>query len=101
MTVSANRLAAAGGIVRSTSKFDVRIAYVTDTIDVAGEIARIRKEIDGLEKAISAKERQLGDEKFRSRAPEKIVQGMEATLAEQQLELQKLRRRLSELEKGA
>ena len=36
---------------------------------------------------------------FRSRAPEKIVRGMEATLADQKLELQKLRARLSQLDR--
>jgi valyl-tRNA synthetase len=99
MKVSANRLAEVGGAVRSTAKFDVRIAYVSDVVDIAGELARIRKEIEGLEKAKAAKERQLGDATFRNRAPEKIVQGMEAVLAEQSLELQKLRRRLGELQK--
>jgi valyl-tRNA synthetase len=100
--VSANRLAEAGGALRSTAKFDVRMAYpATETADIAGELARLRKEIEGLEKATAGKERQLGDEKFRSRAPEKIIQGMETALAEQRLELQKLRKRIGELEKGS
>jgi valyl-tRNA synthetase len=98
LKVSVNRLPAAGGAIRSTSKFDVRVAYVTDTVDIAGEVARLRKEIDGLDKAIGSKERQLNDENFRSRAPEKIVRGMEATLSEQKLELQKLRVRLSQID---
>ena len=101
MTVSANRLAATGGAVRSTAKFDVRIAYATEAIDISGEIARLRKEIDGLQKAIASKERQLDDASFRRRAPEKIVRGMEATLAEQKLELQKLLLRLSQLDRAA
>jgi valyl-tRNA synthetase len=101
LNVSSNRLAAAGGAIRSTSRFDVRIAYVTDIVDVAGEVVRLRKEIDGLEKAIGSKERQLDDQNFRSRAPEKIVLGMEATLAEQKLELQKLRSRLSQIDSTA
>jgi valyl-tRNA synthetase len=101
MTVSANRLAATGGAVRSTAKFDVRIAYATEAIDISGEIARLRKEIDGLQKAIASKERQLDDASFRKRAPEKIVRGMEATLAEQKLELQKLLARLSQLDRAA
>jgi valyl-tRNA synthetase len=101
MKVSASRLAASGGAVRSTAKFDVRMAYATETVDIAGELVRLRKEIEGLEKAVAAKEKQLGDEKFRSRAPEKIIQGMEAILAEQTLELQKLRRRIGELGKSS
>jgi valyl-tRNA synthetase len=101
MAVSANRLAASGGAVRSTAKFDVRIAYATEAINISGEIARLRKEIDGLQKAIASKEKQLDDAGFRKRAPEKIVRGMEATLAEQKLELQKLRARLSQLDRAA
>jgi valyl-tRNA synthetase len=101
MPISASRLAATGGAVRTTAQFDVRIAYATDTIDVSAEIARLRKEIDGLQKAIASKEKQLDDASFRARAPEKIVRGMEATLAEQKQELEKLRKRLAELERGA
>src|SRR5438105_3268861 len=88
------------GAVRSTAKFDVRVAY-SDTADATAERARLKKEIEGLEKAIASKERQLGDETFRSRAPEKIIKGLEATLAEQRIELRKLKDRLSQLEKNS
>ena len=100
LQVGAERLPQTGGAVRSTSLFDVRIAYVAETIDVAAETTRLRKEIEGLEKAIAAKERQLGDATFRSRAPEKIVLGLEATLAEQKVEFRKLQSRLDELSAG-
>jgi valyl-tRNA synthetase len=75
----------------------VRIAYA-DTVDMVAEKVRLKKEIEGLQKAIASKERQLGDETFRSRAPEKIIKGLEATLAEQRIELQKLKDRLDQLE---
>jgi valyl-tRNA synthetase len=101
LKISAGHLSQAGGAVRSTAHFDVRIAFAANTVDVAGESARLRKEIEGLEKAIASKEKQLGDASFRSRAPEKIVRAMEATLTEQRLELQKLRKRLEELDKAA
>ena len=101
LKISAGHLPQAGGSVRSTAHFDVRIAFAADTVDVAGESARLRKEIEGLEKAIASKEKQLGDATFRSRAPEKIIRTMEATLTEQRLELQKLRKRLEELDKAA
>jgi valyl-tRNA synthetase len=97
LQVSATRLPEAGGAVRSTAKFDVRMAYATDVIDIAAERARLRKEIEGLEKAIGSKEAQLGNETFRGKAPEKIIRGMEATLAEQKLELDKLNARLRDL----
>jgi valyl-tRNA synthetase len=100
LQVGAERLPQTGGAVRSTALFDVRIAYVAETIDVAAEITRLRKLIEGLEKTIAAKEKQLADATFRSRAPERIVSGLEATLAEQKIELQKLRSRLDELSRG-
>jgi len=85
--------------VRSTSRFDVRIAYA-DTVDKAAELARVRKESEGLQKSVDAKEKQLADETFRSRAPEKIVAGIKKTLGEQRIELRKLLDRLAELEKS-
>ena len=88
------------GAVRSTATFDVRIAYA-DTVDVGAEKTRLKKESDGLQKAIASKERQLGDDTFRSRAPEKIVTGLEVTLTEQRIELQKLKDRLSQFERDS
>jgi valyl-tRNA synthetase len=88
------------GAVRSTAVFDVRVAY-SETVDPAAEKARLKKESEGLQKAIASKERQLGDETFRSRAPEKIIKGLEATLAEQRMELEKLSKRLDDLERGS
>jgi valyl-tRNA synthetase len=70
-------------------------------VDGAAERTRLKKEIEGLQKAIASKEKQLGDDTFRSRAPEKIIKGLEATLGEQRIEFQKLQDRLTQLEKGA
>jgi valyl-tRNA synthetase len=86
----------AGGAMRSTSQFDVRIAY-SDVVDVKVEKARVKKDLEGLQKAIESKERQLGNDTFRSRAPEKIIKELEATLAEQRIELKKLQDRLARL----
>ncbi len=86
----------AGGAMRSTSQFDVRIAY-SDVVDVKVEKTRVKKDLEGLQKAIESKERQLGNDTFRSRAPEKIIKGLEATLAEQRIELKKLQDRLAQL----
>jgi valyl-tRNA synthetase len=88
------------GMTRSTSAFDLRIP-LTEIVNPQIEIARLKKEIEGLQKAIASKERQLGDETFRSRAPEKIIKGLETTLAEQRIELQKLWERLRQLEKDS
>ncbi|HLZ14297.1 MAG TPA: valine--tRNA ligase [Candidatus Acidoferrum sp.] len=96
LNVTAERLEQPGGAVRSTARFDLRIAY-SDVVDVTGESARIKKEIEGLAKAIQSKEKQLSNEVFRSRAPEKVIKEMEGTLTEQRVELQKLNDRLAQL----
>jgi valyl-tRNA synthetase len=101
LEISEKPLALQGGGIRSTSDYDVGIRYAAETVDIAAEIARLRKEIGGLEKAIASKEKQLGNEVFCSRAPEKIIRGMEAVLAEQKTELRKLRSRLEELKTAA
>ena len=64
-------------------------------------MARLTKELGGLQRAISSKEAQLGNDTFRSRAPEMIIKGLEATLAEQRTELQKLQDRLAQLEQNS
>ena len=77
----------AGGAVRSTAQFDVRIAYADRRWTWPPE-TRTAAQGDrrALQKAIGSKETQLGNETFRSRAPEKIIRGLEATLAEQRVE---------------
>jgi valyl-tRNA synthetase len=96
LKILGERLPQSGGAVRSTSQFNVRIAY-SEAVDVAAEKARLKKEIVGLQKAVASKEKQLADKTFRSRAPENIVQGLEATLAEQLVELEKNVERLGQL----
>jgi valyl-tRNA synthetase len=89
------------GINRSTKYGELRIppediAEAT-ALDPENERARLKKELEGLQKAITSKESQLGNETFRSRAPEKIIRGLEATLAEQRIEMQKIVERLGQL----
>jgi valyl-tRNA synthetase len=99
LAITDAKLAQSGGGLRSTSLFDLRVPHV-ETVDVAAELVRLKKEQDRLTKDIAAKERQLGDQTFRSRAPEKIVLGLQATLAERRIELQKVTARTRELESG-
>jgi valyl-tRNA synthetase len=99
LTISEEGISQGDGVVRSSSQFDVKIAYA-DTVDRVAELVRVKKEIEGLQKSVASKEKQLADETFRSRAPEKIVLGIEKTLGEQRIELKKLLDRLGELEKG-
>jgi valyl-tRNA synthetase len=87
-----------GGVIRSTARFDLRIPF-DEIADPKTEIARSKKEMEGLARDIASKEAQLGNETFRSKAPEKIVKGMEATLEERRVELRKLTNRVAELEK--
>jgi valyl-tRNA synthetase len=87
------------GIVRSTKDFELFIAYDA-AFDVQAEVVRLRKELDRLTKDIYSKEQRLGDQTFRSRAPEHIVKGLETTLAERRTEFDKLGERLSQLDKN-
>ncbi len=90
----------AGGMVYSTSKYDLRIQY-GESIDVNSEIIKLRKDLERIGRDIEAKRKNLTDEAFRSRAPENVVKSMESKLAERTTEHQKLRERLEQLEKRA
>jgi len=96
-TLTDGTLAEGGGGKKSTAQFDLRIPYVAEAIDVEAELARIKKEIVRLTKDIAGKESQLGNESFRSRAPENIIQGLQATLGERKVELLKFEARVKEL----
>jgi valyl-tRNA synthetase len=98
LRLTAHKLATTGGAARSSAQFDVRIAFAAESVDVGAEQSRLKKEIEGLDKAIASKERQLGDETFLGRAPEKIVNGLKATLEQQKIEREKLQSRILELE---
>jgi valyl-tRNA synthetase len=60
---------------RSTARFDVHIVYER-TIDVAAESERLRKELEKIEKEFANNQRQLSNEQFLSKAPEKVVEGL-------------------------
>jgi len=82
---------------RSTSRFDVHLVYERK-IDVAGERARLKKELDQSEKQIANKERQLGNEQFLSKAPTNVVDGLRKGLDELKILREKIKRQLDELE---
>jgi valyl-tRNA synthetase len=96
LNISSNRLDGAGAAVRSTSQFDLRIAY-GDAIDKDVQVARLQKEIDRLAKDIESKRGRLGDETFLSKAPAKIVEDLKAALAAREIEHRKLLDRLNQL----
>ena len=88
------------GYFHSLPEGDIHIPF-SEIVNPQAEVARLKKEIEGLQKAIASKEKQLGDETFRNRAPEVIIKGLEATLAQQRIEQEKLRRRLGDLDGGS
>jgi valyl-tRNA synthetase len=97
LQISSGHLDATGAAVRSTALFDLRIAY-GDAVDKPAEIARLKKVIEPLAKAIESGQKRLSDEIFLSKAPAKVVEDMRATLAGRQLEHAKLLDRLKQLE---
>ncbi len=97
LRLSGSKLTPDGGVIRSTAQFDLKIAY-GDTVDKEAETIRLKKESERLAKDIESKQKRLADESFRSKAPAEIVSNMEATLAERQIEHQKLLGRLKQLE---
>lgn len=97
LSIGQARLAAGeDGLLRSTSQFDLRI-HIGEQRDLDGEIKKLKKEEERLKHDIDAKQQRLADAEFRSRAPENIVRGLEATVAERQREYQKIVSRLAEL----
>jgi valyl-tRNA synthetase len=94
--VSGDALSSDGAAVRSTSKFDLRIAY-GEAMDKAAEIPKLQKEIERLAKDIETKKARLADESFASKAPAKVIEDFKATLAAREVEHQKLVERLKQL----
>jgi valyl-tRNA synthetase len=86
--------------VRATADFDLRIGF-SESVDVAAEAAKLRKERERLAKDIDSKRARLADTAFRSKAPQQVVRGMESALAEREAELKKLADRLAQLEAQA
>jgi valyl-tRNA synthetase len=96
LRVMPGRLASAGGLLRSSAQFDLCLRH-QESIDKNAEAARLRKEIDRLAKDIESKQKRLGDDTFRTKAPSEVVRGLEITLSERQTEYQKLLDRLASL----
>jgi valyl-tRNA synthetase len=99
LRLSGTKLSQDGGAVRSTALFDLKIAY-GDAVDKEAESARLRKDIERLNKDIESKRSRLADETFTSKAPAQVVENLRATMAQRQLELSKLQGRLRQLEQS-
>jgi valyl-tRNA synthetase len=89
------------GIIRSTLDFDLQIhsAPALQNGAVSGESkARILKEKANYERLIENSKRQLADEAFLSKAPEKVVIALKAKLSDYEVQLEKNRKLLEGLQ---
>ena len=89
------------GLIRSTPEFDLQLFAEAPAVSQNGASgdsrARIQKEIESLEKLIASSTRQLSDETFLSKAPEKVVASLRAKLADYQEQLAKNQKLLETL----
>ncbi len=81
---------------RSTARFDVQVVY-EKKVDVAAERARLKKELEQIEKEIGNGQRQLSNEQFLSKAPPKVVEGMRKRSTELEVLREKIGSKLREL----
>ncbi len=88
------------GAIRSASGLEICVMK-DEALDLQAETVRLHRDIAALAKDMKSKQRQLADQTFRSRAPEKVVKSMEEKLAERTAEHQKLCNRLAQLEKSS
>ena len=66
-------------------------------LDVSAERERLQKELAKFEQELANAQRQLGNEKFLSKAPPNVVDGLRTRASELQLLQQKTQRALDEL----
>ncbi|HWY20819.1 MAG TPA: valine--tRNA ligase [Candidatus Acidoferrum sp.] len=81
---------------RSTARFDVHVIYERK-IDVAAERERLTKELEKIEKEYANNQRQLSNEQFLAKAPEKVVEGLRRRAQELTALRDKVRSQLDEL----
>jgi valyl-tRNA synthetase len=81
---------------RSTARFDVHVIYERK-IDVAAERERLNKELEKIEKEFTNNQRQLGNDQFLAKAPQKVVEGLRRRAQELTSLREKLNHQLNEL----
>jgi valyl-tRNA synthetase len=81
---------------RSTARFDVHVIYER-RIDVAVESERVKKDLEKIEKESVNNRRQLSNEQFLAKAPEKVVEGLRRRAQELTLLREKMKQQLDEL----
>jgi valyl-tRNA synthetase len=90
-------LGSGAGTVHSAARFELHIGQ-EEPADREAEIARLRKRFEEIEKVLESKRGRLADDAFRTRAPERVISQLEASIAELQAEREKLTARLGQLE---
>ena len=80
---------------RSTARFDVHVVYERK-IDVAAERERLTKELEKIEKEFANNQRQLSNEQFLAKAPQKVVEGLRSRAQELQGLREKIKHQLEE-----
>ncbi len=81
---------------RSTARFDVHVIYERK-IDVAAERERLKKDLEKIEKEFANNQRQLSNEQFLAKAPEKVVGGLRRREGELVALREKIKSQLDEL----
>ena len=81
---------------RHTARFDVHLLY-EQKIDVAAECARLKKELEKLEKDVANAERQLGNQNFLAKAPASVVEGLRRQKHENKGLIEKTQSKMREL----
>jgi valyl-tRNA synthetase len=81
---------------RSTARFDVHVLYER-TIDVAAECERLKKDLEKFDKEFANNQRQLSNEQFLAKAPEKVVEGLRKRAQELTVLIDKTKSKMKEL----
>src|SRR5271156_1137998 len=82
--------------VRSTARFYVHIVYERK-IDIAAERERLNKDLEKSEKEFANNQRQLSNEQFLSKAPEKVIEGLRTRAKELVALIDKVKKQLDGL----
>jgi valyl-tRNA synthetase len=92
---TANSLSNAAG-TRVSPNYEVRVVY-EQKIDVAAERDRLTKELKKLETEMANAQRQLSNEQFMAKAPEKVVEGIKRRSGELVGLIEKIQKALADL----
>ena len=95
LTVSPADAPRTTGPMRSTPEFDLVLAV--SAAQLGALKGRLEKEIADLNKVILSSERQLSNEDFLKKAPEKVLEGMRAKLADYHAQREKSQKALASL----